>query len=689
MDVLFFEQDDIVCMGMLPSGMQAVLDHRDNVDGSIASRSICQTLDISFKAFNPESMLQVKFAGDAYFGHSGAGSDMRNATTCTCFKLQSQRNDGNSFVSEFATEDGIKATQKLLYKDGTEYIECQSSLYNGSQRTIRVEMFSSFSLGMISLLHDDDAPDVLKLHRFATFWSSEARHLEDSFEDLGMDMSWQAGGVRCLRFGQRSSSVAKEYAPFAAVEDTANGVVWAAAVEALTPWQMEVSRYSDFVNISGGLPDREFAGWFVDLKPGETLTAPAAIMTVCKGTFARAARNLLAYQRTFEPNARPLPVFSDWCTSWGKIKEERLLKVAEVAASLGVTHFSVDAGWFRGDAPGEWELDKKVFPHSFKHFSDEISKRFGLKSGIWFEFETVTPPNLENFQHKEQLLTLDGNIIISGERRFWDFRQPETITHLTHKVADFLKENHVGYLKVDYNAPIPFGTDGALASPAANLQEVLNCAADFHRRLRQLVPGLRIEECASGGTRMTPGWIRMGDYLSCSDAHEGVEIPILAADAMLLCDYDKALVWTTLRPTDDESRLSYSMCAGLLGQMQLSGDLDLLNEVQLGFVRKFTDFYTGISVPLRRGELTIQRMTKNRTCPKGTQVVMLETEDEALVVVHFFDTQETSISIELPSDNWQIADFASISQAKNCICRHTLQLSGMEQFSAAAIRLKR
>ena len=156
---------------------------------------------------------------------------MRNATSCARFKLQSQQSDGNSFVSEFATEDGIKATQKLLYKDGTEYIECQSSLYNGSQRTIRVEMFSSFSLGMISLLHDDDAPDVLKLHRFATFWSSEARHLEDSFEDLGMDMSWQAGGVRCLRFGQRSSSVAKEYAPFAAVEDTANGVVWAAGRE--------------------------------------------------------------------------------------------------------------------------------------------------------------------------------------------------------------------------------------------------------------------------------------------------------------------------------------------------------------------------------------------------------------------------------------------------------------------------
>ena len=689
MDVLFFEHEGTICMGMLPAGMQPVLEHRDNVDGSVASRSICKTLGISFKAFNAESMLQLKLAGDAWFGHSGAGTDMRNAATCSRFRLQAQQADAGSFVSVFATEDGITATQTLRHQEGADYIECQSELCNGSQRTIRVEMFSSFSLGMISLLHADDAPEALKLHRFSTFWSSEARHLEESFEALGLDMSWQAGGVRSLRFGQRSSSVGKEYSPFAAVEDTAHGVVWAAAVEGLTPWQMEVSRYSDFVNISGGLPDREFAGWFVDLKPGERLSAPAAILTVCQGTFAHAARNLLAYQRTAAPDPRPAPVFSDWCTSWGLTDEERLYKVAEVAASLGTRYFSIDDGWFRRETPGEWELNEKAFPHTFRHFSDELQKRYGLVSGIWFEFETVVAPKLESYPHTIQLLTLDGQTIVSGDRTFWDFRQTETIRHLTAKVADFLRENHIGYIKVDYNAPIPFGVDGALPSPAANLQEHLNRVAEFHRQLRQLVPGLRIEECASGGTRMTPGWIRLGDYHSCSDAHEGVEIPVIAADSMLLCDYDKAFVWTVLRPEDDEARLSYSLCAGMLGQMLLSGDLDKLNAKQLSFVRKFIGFYAGISAALRRGEYTLRRETLNRTAPKGTQCVLLETQEELLAVVHFFDTAQRALDIELPAGNWSIADFAAISQATAVIGNDRLSLTGMLPFSAAAIRLRK
>ncbi len=690
MDVLFFKEDDIVSMGLLPSCISEYPEHRDNVDSSIASTDICKRLNISFKAAGAESMLQLKFSGDSWFGHSGAGSSMRNSSSCGRMKFREHVEGENSITSVFESEDGLTAEQTLSYKPGTEYILCKSTLHNGGKNTVRVEMFSSFSIGMISMLHEDDAPGALKLHRFATAWSSESRHVTQSFEEMSMDMSWQAGGVRACRFGQRSSCVNKDYSPFAAVEDAKNGVFWAAAVEALTPWQMEVTRYNDFVNISGGLPDREFDGWFVDLHPGETLTAPDAIFTVCKGTFAKAARNLIPYQRTSKPDKSLIPLFSDWCTSWGQVNEQRLYKVAEAAEKLGAKIFSVDDGWFRRDTPGDWNLNNKVFPNSFKAFSDNLKSRFGMTSGAWFEFETVSNPDMNKFGREEMLLKLDGKTIVSGDRRFWDMRRNDVIHHLTEKVTCFMRDNNIGYIKIDYNAPIPFGVDGESQSPAENLQNTLRSSVAFRKILRDTVPGLQIEECASGGNRMTPGWIKLGDYLSTSDAHEGIEIPIIAADTLHLVDFDKGLVWAVLRPSDTEERISYTLCAAMMGRMLLSGDLEQLSQEQLTFAEKFIRFYEKISVELRHGsELEIVRETEKRTTPEGIQSVLLSTGNKALCILHFFDTKESSASIALPFAGWNISECVGIAGMRAETDGDFLTVSGMKPFSAAAFLLER
>ena len=694
LEVVFFKEEktDIVSMAVLPAGVsEKIVAHREGIRESVAAKGICDALDFAFPANNLESMFQIKFTGDFGFAQHGAGVDMRNSATIGRFKLVSQEEKGNSFCSVFESEDKMKIVHTMTRPEGCRYLECKTEFINGSETSRRVEMFTSFSMGMISLLHNDDAPKSLKLHRYTTTWSSEAKHLEQSFEDLNMEISWQSAGVRCQRFGQRSSMVNKEYQPFAAVEDTKNGIIWAAAVEATSPWELMVSRYCDFVNISGGLPDREFAGWFKDVAPGETLTSPVALLTARYGNCNDAARDFLPFQKSEEPQQVLHPTFSEWCTTWGKPAEDRLLKIAPVAADLGVKYFQIDAGWFLQDEPGDWTLNKTYYPNGYKAFSEKLEK-YGMKSGIWFEFENLYPrkKTLEETGKTNLVHTLDGFPLRSGGAYFLDFRKPEVIAHLTEKVVDFLRDNKVGYIKIDYNSAIPFGVDGESASPAENLQQHAACVRKFHEDLHRLVPGLRIEECSSGGHRLTPGWAKVGDYVSCTDAHEGVEIPILAAEALNFCYFDKALVWTTLRPTDDDNRLSYSMCAGMMGQMTLSGELGLLSAEQIAVVKKYLAFYEKITPSLRlNSKLRIDCNSVSRNYPDGRQVMTLESDDELLQIVHFFETDEQTAEFVLPAGDWELADCVKAESLEYSIDGSSVKFTKIAPFAAAAFRFRK
>ena len=690
LEVPFFQEDGsgIVSMALLPKGgVEKIVPHREIVEGTVATKAKVYR----FPAAILESMVQIKFTGDFHFPQHGPGVDMRNSTSIDRFHLVSQTENGNSLCSVFESDDNMRLTHTLTRPEGCRYLECKTEFFNGSKESRRVEMFSSFSLGMISLLQKDDAPCKYKLHRFPTFWSAETKHLEQTIEELNMECSWQSAGVRSERFGQCSSMVNKHYHPFAAVEDTEHGLIWAAAVEAIGPWQMCVSRFCDFLNISGGLPDREFDGWFKDVAPGETLTSPVALMTARYGTCTDAARDLLPYQKSEEPQQSLAPTFSEWCTTWGTPAEERLLKIAPIAADLGIKYLQVDAGWFHPDQPGDWVQKKELYPRGFKAFSESLHN-IGMESGIWFEFETLYPRDqkLEDTGKENMVLRIDGFPLRTGCAYFLDFRKPEVIAHLTEKVADFLRDNKVSYIKIDYNACIPFGVDGTSASYAQNLQEHLACVRKFHEDLHKLVPGLRIEECASGGHRLTPGWAKIGEYVSCSDAHEGVEIPLIAADVLQVCYYDKALVWTTLRADDDSNRLSYSLCAGFLGQMTLSGDLDRLSAEQIEDVRKYLKFYAKISPELRlNGKLRIDCNSPSRNYPTGRQIVTLESETEFLQVIHFFDTDQTTETFELPEGNWELTDSVKADQIEIAADGRTVKFGNIPSFSAAALLFRK
>ena len=183
--------------------------------------------------------------------------------------------------------------------------------------------------------------------------------------------------------------------------------------------------------------------------------------------------------------------------------------------------------------------------------------------GIWFEWE-VAGSNSAAFKLADRMLKRDGVPITCGERRFWNLGDPGAINYLSEKVIGLLVECGFGYMKIDYNETIGIGCDGAESLGEGLRQQV----EGYHRMLdilRLRLPYLVIENCASGGHRLEPSIMAKHAMGSFSDAHECLEIPIIAANLHSLILPRQSQIWAVLRKEDDAHRLVYSLAATFLG----------------------------------------------------------------------------------------------------------------------------
>ncbi len=69
---------------------------------------------------------------------------------------------------------------------------------------------------------------------------------------------------------------------------------------------------------------------------------------------------------------------------------------------------------------------------------------------------------------------------------------------------------------------------------------------------------------------------------SFSDAHESLDIPIIAANLHRVMLPRQSQIWAVLRKGDDQRRLVYSLAATFLGRMCISGDIVDLSDAQPG-----------------------------------------------------------------------------------------------------------
>lgn len=612
-----------------------------------------------------ESLIQYKLTGDIYNEAYAGGCSMRNGESVRKLKFSEQTDE---FVGEqlqvntiMMDEDGHRLIHHLVWLKNMPYVRISCTFENQSKTNCCLEMFESFSLGGLSPYMQGDGNGTLWLHRVRSVWSQEGRHEAIPVEDLQLEPAWDPHAVRCERFGQAGSMPVNRFFPFAAIEDRKNHIFWGAQIAHPASWQMEVYRKDNGLALSGGLADRELGHWMKHVEPGKNFTTPEAIVSTAQTdsfdifTGRLTTAGLVEGFLKAPESEQDLPiVFNEYCTTWGNPSHENICEIVDAIKGKGFKYFVIDCGWYKENGipwdigMGDYEVSSELFPDGMEK-TVQVIKDAGMIPGIWFEIENVGSAS-RAYHLTEHLLHKDNVVLTTYFRRFWDMQDPWVDEYLTDKVIGTLKKYGFGYMKIDYNETIGIGCDGA-ESPGEALRKNMEATVLFIEKVKEEVPGIVLENCASGGHRLEPKMMSVMSMASFSDAHECEEIPIIAANLHRVIHPTQSQIWAVIRQDDSLKRIAYSISNTFLGRMCISGDVTQLAPEKWNLIEQGISFYGKIKDIIKEGQsYRYGPKIKSARHPEGWQALLrVGKNKQAYVVIHVFGGELPEvIEIELP-----------------------------------------
>ena len=645
------------------------------------------------KKFAPEPLVQLHARGDQLPNGYGNGRTLATTPASYALTFVSQQRKGDTVETVLSDGAGRQATHRATWSAGLQAIVFSTVFENTGEKPVTLNLLSSVNLGGITPFTAGDASGALYLHRVRSMWSAEGRLQTESIGEAMLERSWTGHALRICKFGQVGSMPVRDYFPFAALEDRNVGVTWAMQLACPSSWQMEIRRKDDCLTMMASLADEDFGHWAKTIQPGESFETPEAVLTVCAGGVDEASQRLLTIQRRNMP--RPdaaLPVmFNEYCTTWGNPTHENLERIAERLEGHGIDYLVIDAGWYMkpdggwSECGGDWIPEEtKMFPQGLKATADMI-RGHGMRPGLWFEPETCAR-DAAIFQREDLLLHRDGGVIDTDNRRFLDMRKEETQEYLNERVIGLLKRCGFDYVKVDYNCCIGVGCDGAESLGEGLRQNMLGTQL-FFRRMREELPNLLIENCASGGHRLEPSMMALSDMASFSDAHECAEIPIIAANLHRVILPAQSQIWAVLQAKDSIRRINYSLVNTFLGVLCLSGDIAGLSAEQWQKVDEGLDFYRAVRHIIRDGVSSFYgNVSASWRHPEGWQAVARTAGGETLVTVHTFGSGFPA-EITLPMKANKIRRVMCSEDNRVTLSENKLTVQLKAPFEAVAIHL--
>lgn len=447
--------------------------------------------------------------------HSRDINTMKFSESTKALKFASQDVEKSDNITKVITilraDEGYSVKHTLIKREKYNAFEVFCEFTNESENTYTLEFITAFSMDNLSPFIEDDGPDAYSLHRFYGGWSLEGKHKEDTLESLSLEKSYYHVITKSEKFGSLGSYPVGRYFPMAVVEDKKNNVFWAAQIAHNATWQMEYTRYSDNLSLSGSNGDCEFGAWYKNIAPDESYKTPSAYIGAVDTDLFEACQSVVSIGKEARQNygEKGLPVcFNEFCTSWGEPTQDKMIAYANALKDRNIKYVVIDAGWSKGcyggqRGNGDWIINEDIFP-DMKKMSDQI-RSMGMIPGIWFEFEATTEgADVFKSEYDNLHLKRNGVVINNGKwRTFWDFRKPEVVEYISNKVIGLLKECGFGYIKVDYNSNIGLGCDGC-ESLGEGLRQHTQAVYNFFKKMKEEIPDLIIENCASGGHRLEP-----------------------------------------------------------------------------------------------------------------------------------------------------------------------------------------
>ena len=274
-------------------------------------------------------------------------------------------------------------------------------------------------------------------------------------------------------------------------------------------------------------------GW--RLQKGECFDTPEAVMVYTENGIGEMSRifhrfyNNNLIRGKYKTEKRPL-LINSWEAAFFNFDDEKLVNFAKEAKKLGIEMLVMDDGWFgrRNDdksSLGDWYVNEEKLKGGLSYLIERVNAE-GLKFGIWYEPEMISPDSDLFRAHPDWHVHVDNRVPMLGRNQYvLDFSREDVRENIWQQMYDVLSKNKIDYLKWDFNRNI--SDAGSALLPPNRKKEF------FHRfilgtyeimdRLTKAFPNILFENCSGGGGRFDPAMLYYSPQIWASDNTDPIE----------------------------------------------------------------------------------------------------------------------------------------------------------------------
>ena len=508
-------------------------------------------------------------------------------------------------------------------------------------------------------------------------------------------------------FSQRGAS-GHEANPFLALcEKSAtefSGEVW--AVSLVYSGSFEALSYvnnTENSRLSIGLNPDVFT-W--KLEPGETFVSPEAAMVYSPDglngmshAFHRLYSENLMRSKWFERD-RPI-LINTWEATYFNFNEEKILQIARRAKELGVEMLVLDDGWFGkrntdNCSLGDWVVNPEKLPGGLNGLSDRLHD-LGLKFGLWFEPEMISPDSDLYRAHPDWCLHVDGRARVEMRNQLiLDLSRREVQDYIIESVSAVLESARIEYVKWDMNRNMTEPFSGA-QTPERQKETQHRYMLGLYRVLEEITarfPEILFESCSGGGGRFDPGMLYYMPQTWTSDDSDAVERMFIQYGTSFVYPPCAMGAHVSAVPNHQTGRTTAMQTRGdvaLGGNFGFELDLSQLSDADAETVRRLIEREKQVRTLVRTGEFT--RLLSPFDHPYAAWQFRARDNSEALVCAYRLMTRPATPHLLLRASGLDESAVYMDDDGNTCsgaaLTRYGLWLHLPGDFTSKVIHLRR
>ena len=506
-------------------------------------------------------------------------------------------------------EKGLCAIAHMQFYDGVCVVRSWTELENKGAEDRTIEFVTSFNLVGIDKEGERDWPDKTRVGIAHNTWQSECQWREYTPQELGLYKPYSFSLKRITASGTGTWPSA-EYLPIGYITntETESTVFW--QIETACSWEWEISIMARQLYLS--LCGATFSdnGWYKTLRTGDKFVSDKTAVAFVKGDWQDANIEMTKYRRIIRrknaDNESMAVIFNDFMNCLvGDATTEKLIPLIDAAAETGCGYFCIDAGWYDDepwwDGAGEWLPAKGRCPGGIEEPIKDISQK-GMVSGLWLELEVmgINCPMAKKVPDN-WFFVRNGKRVIDHSRYQLDYRNPEVRAYADSVIDRLVGEYGVGYIKMDYNINAGVGTEIDADSFGDGLRQHTDAYLDWLDGVFERYPDLIIENCGSGGQRMTYAYLSKHSIQSVTDQEDYRNMASIASACATALTPEQAAMWSYPQRDGDRDEVVFNMVNAMLLRVHQSGHLGEISKDRLALVKEGIDVYKSIRDDIKTG----------------------------------------------------------------------------------------